>query len=79
MTFICFLAVSIEIDHSTTKGNIYGQESSISFGLGDPDDGDEIVVDMYYDEKFNTFAFDTVAGTTRCHQEEGTIAGEGKE
>ena len=77
MTFM-LLEISIEIEHSSMEGSIDGEESSISFALGDPDDGDEIVVDMYYDQTFNTFAFDTVAGTTRCHQESGTRAGEGK-
>ena len=66
------------IEHSSTDGDINGEESSISFALGDPDHGDEIVVDMFYDSVYNTFAFDTVAGTTRCYQESGTSAGEGK-
>ena len=68
----------IEIEHSMMGGNMDEEESSISFSLGDPDDGDEIVVDMYYDSIYNTFAFDTVSGTTRCYQESGTTAGEGK-
>ena len=75
---ICFSDASIVIEHSMTDGNINGEESTVSFALGDPDDGDEIVVDMFYDPIYNTFAFDTVAGTTRCYHESGTTAGEGK-
>lgn len=71
------LDVALHIEHSSTINSKDGQDTSIQFGLADPDAGDEIVVDVYHDPIFNSFAFDTVAGITRCIHEDGTIAGEG--
>ena len=76
--FIWFLDVSLSIEHSSTRGFSNEQETAISFTLGDPDDGDEIVVDVYHDKTYSSFVFNTVAGRTRCHNEPGTIKGEGK-
>jgi len=50
--------------------------TSISASLSDPDIDDEFVVDIYYDNKFGTFIFDTVAGRSRCIFEEGTLPNE---
>jgi len=37
---------------------------------------DEFVVDIYYDNKYGTFIFHTVAGRSRCIFEEGTLPNE---
>ena len=44
--------------------------------FGDPDAGDEFVVDIYHDPIFHNFVFNTVAGRSRCRYEDNTIAAE---
>lgn len=70
------LNFQIDIQHSSTITNEKGSESGITFGLGDPDDGDELVVDIYHDPVYGSFVFDTVGGRTKCRWEPGTAKGE---
>ena len=50
--------------------------TSVSASLSDPDIDDEFVVDIYYDDKYGAFIFNTVAGRSRCIFEEGTLPNE---
>jgi len=68
--------VQLHIEHTSVVGQSANQDTSISYALGDPDAGDEVVVDIYHDRVFNTFAFNTIAGKTRCYHEKNTKAGE---
>lgn len=68
--------ININIQHSSTITSEKGIESGISFGLADPDDGDEIIVDIYHDPVYNSFVFNTVGGVTKCRWEPGTAKGE---
>ncbi len=68
--------VALHIEHSSNIEESGESQTSISFELSDPDDGDEFVVDIYHDKKYNNLAFQTVAGRSRCVYEDRTIAGE---
>lgn len=58
--------------HETTLEDSDSDDTSISFVLGDADAGDEFVVDLFFDEKYGTVIFNTVAGQSRCPYELGT-------
>ena len=68
------LNLNIHVMHESTIENTEEKSTSIGFTLGDDDPGDEFVVDLYYDEKFGTVIFDTVAGRSKCPHEVGTAA-----
>jgi len=48
--------------------------TSISITFGDDNVGDEFLVDIYLDPKYNTFVFHIVEGQSRCPHEIGTRA-----
>ncbi|GFH43554.1 hypothetical protein CTEN210_00027 [Chaetoceros tenuissimus] len=60
------------ITHEATRTDDESEETSVSFELSDPDIDDEFVVDIYYDEFYGTFIFNTVAGRSKCVWEKGT-------
>ena len=66
----------LHIEHSSNLETSSEQATSISFGLGDPDDGDEFVVDIYHDPEFGSFQFETIGGRSRCVHEDKTLPGE---
>jgi hypothetical protein len=66
----------LHIEHSSNLETSSEQATSISFGLGDPDDGDEFVVDIYHDPQFGSFQFETIGGQSRCVHEDKTLPGE---
>lgn len=70
------LNFAIHIEHTSVITDSEESETSISFAFGDPDDGDEFVVDIYHDPLYKSFVFDTISGISRCHNEDNTIAGE---
>lgn len=67
---------SLHVSHETSYGKSEEDSTSISVSLGDPDIGDEFVVDLYYDKTYGTFIFDTVAGISKCIHEKGTARSE---
>lgn len=67
---------TLHVEHSSSISTTRESETEISFSLGDPDDGDEIVVEIYHDPKYNSFVFETVGGRTRCRWEQGTMRSE---
>jgi len=66
----------VEIEHSTTITNSDEESTSVSLSLGDPDIYDEFVVDIYYDNTYGTFIFNTVAGRSKCVHETMTSRSE---
>jgi len=77
LNFICdTTAFHIHVTHETVTTNKAERSTSVSASLSDPDIDDEFVVDIYYDNKFGTLIFDTVAGRSRCIFEEGTLPNE---
>lgn len=71
-----FAGFSVSVEHSTTIGDTEDESTSVSVNFGDPDKGDEFVVDIYYDETYGTFIFHTVAGRSKCIHEDGTARSE---
>ena len=69
---------TLHIEHSSSISTTRESETEISFSLGDPDDGDEIVVEIFHDPVFGSFVFDTISGRTRCRHEPNTGKSEGK-
>lgn len=67
---------TLHVEHSSSISTTRESETEISFSLGDPDDGDEIVVEIYHDPRFNSFVFKTVSGRTRCRWESDTMRSE---
>lgn len=67
---------TLHVEHSSSISTKRESETEISFSLGDPDDGDEIVVEIYHDPTYNSFVFETVSGRTRCRWEQGTLRSE---
>lgn len=67
------LNLAIETTHTWNKSMKNIKETSVSVVLGDDDPGDELVVDLFYDTKYGTVVFETVAGRTKCPQELGTL------
>ena len=67
---------TLHVEHKSKISTTRESESEISFSLGDPDDGDEIVVEIYHDPKYNSFVYKTVSGRTRCRWEQGTMRNE---
>lgn len=57
-------------EHSTDEG------TSLSFTLGDINPGDYFDVEVYRDTRYNTLAFRTTGGASKCPHEEGTFARE---
>jgi hypothetical protein len=70
-----FDPLNLKVSYSETwnKSMKNTQETSVTVVLGDEDPGDELVVDMFYDKKYGTIVFETVAGRTKCPQELGTL------
>lgn len=64
------------VDHQAEKTDEENEETQVSFTFGDSDLDDEFVVDIYFDEIYGTFIFNTVAGVSKCVWEEGTGASE---
>ncbi|GFH52940.1 hypothetical protein CTEN210_09416 [Chaetoceros tenuissimus] len=60
------------ITHESFVTDTEAEGTSVSFSLSDPDIDDEFVVDIYYDEYYGTFIFNTVAGRSKCVWEKGT-------
>lgn len=60
------------ITHEAFVTDSEAEGTSVSFSLSDPDIDDEFVVDVYYDEYYGTFIFNTVAGRSKCVWEKGT-------
>ena len=69
---------TLHIEHSSSISTTRESETEISFSLGDPDDGDEIVVEIFHDPVFGSFVFNTISGRTRCRHEPNTVKSEGK-
>jgi len=74
VTDIKLLTAKIHVTHESTDESTDTESTSIRFTLGDDEPGDEFVVDLYYDEKFGTIIFDTIAGRSKCPHETGTAA-----
>lgn len=73
-TELSILNLKTHVIHESTKEKTDTESTSIGFTLGDNDPGDEFVVDLYYDEKFGTVIFHSVAGRSKCPHELGTSA-----
>ena len=56
------LDLNVHVVHQSTKGETDTTDTSIGFVLGDEDPQDEFVVDLFYDDKYGTVIFNTVAG-----------------
>jgi len=67
---------TFDVTHSAMKTDTDTSKTQVSFTLGDKDKNDEFVVDLYYDERYGSIIFDTVAGVSKCPHEKGTKAGE---
>jgi len=67
---------TLHIEHSSSISTTRESETEISFSLGDPDDGDEIVVEIFHDPVFGSFVFNTISGRTRCRHEPNTVKSE---
>ena len=74
MTKFNILNLKTHVIHESTKDDTDAESTSIGFTLGDDDPGDEFVVDLYYDEKFGTVIFNSIAGRSKCPHEAGTAA-----
>ena len=74
--FIFQIDFSLNISHETSYGITEEDSTSVSVSLGDPDIGDEFVIDLYFDKTYGTFIFDTVGGRSKCVHEEGTAPSE---
>jgi len=68
------LDLNIHVLHQSTKRKADTTATSIGFVLGDNDPQDEFVVDLFYDEKYGTVIFKTVAGQSKCPHEASTAA-----
>ena len=75
MTFVP-AEIAVSVVHESTVGDTEEESTSVSVNLGDPDIGDEFVVDIYFDEIYGTFIFHTVAGISKCIHEENTARSE---
>jgi len=56
-----------------TPGTEDDTTETVSFSLSDPDDGDSFLVDVLIDPTYNTYVFNTVAGSSKCPVEPNTI------
>lgn len=63
------LNIQIQSEHVWQKQSSTTEATQVSVTLGDPDAGDELVVDMFYDATYGTLVFETIAGKTKCPQE----------
>ncbi len=68
------LEFNIHVLHESTKETSQTESTSIGFVLGDDDPQDEFVVDLFYDDKYGTIIFNTVAGQSKCPHEPSTAA-----
>eukprot|EP00559_Dactyliosolen_fragilissimus_P002088 CAMPEP_0184871508 /NCGR_PEP_ID=MMETSP0580-20130426/40756_1 /TAXON_ID=1118495 /ORGANISM="Dactyliosolen fragilissimus" /LENGTH=2372 /DNA_ID=CAMNT_0027374173 /DNA_START=995 /DNA_END=8116 /DNA_ORIENTATION=+ len=68
------LDLNVHVVHQSTKGETDTTQTSIGFVLGDEDPQDEFVVDLFYDDKFGTVIFETIAGQSKCPHEPNTAA-----
>ena len=62
----------VVVEHESVKTDKEEESTSVSVTFTDADFDDEFVVDMYYDEVYGTFIFNTVSGRSRCMWEKGT-------
>jgi len=67
---------ALHVSHESSYGIAKEDSTSVSVSLGDPDEGDEFVVDLYYDRVYGTFIFHTVSGRSKCIWEKGTAPSE---
>ena len=63
----------VEYTHNWKKSMKNTKETKVSFVLGDENPGDEFVVDVFYDTKYGSVVFDTIAGRSKCPWEAGTL------
>ncbi|GFH57847.1 hypothetical protein CTEN210_14323 [Chaetoceros tenuissimus] len=67
----------IQVSHTSAITDESSEETTVSFVLADPDDGDELVIDIYHEPVYGSFVFDLKAGITKCVWEgEPTLMGE---
>ena len=67
------LDLTISRSHTSSSGTDTASTTEVSFTLGDNDAGDEFVVDTFYDARYKSIIFDTVAGRSKCPHEAGTL------
>ena len=60
LSFNAGVNFDFHVEHSSSVTSEDEAETSISFGLGDPDDGDEIVLEIFHDEVYGSFVFKTI-------------------
>lgn len=65
--------INVESEHIWHKQTSTTKATQVTVTLGDPDPGDELVVDMFYDLTYGTLVFETIAGKTKCPQEVSTL------
>ena len=75
-TFEAEFSISYSNSDSRHETNGVGRETSVSFVLGDEQEDDDFVFDVYVDERYGTFVFNTVAGRSSCPHEDNTMKGE---
>ena len=73
-TRVSALDATISTSHTSSRGTDTQNSTEVSFVLGDKDPGDEFVVDTFYDARYKSIVFDTVAGRSKCPHENGTVA-----
>mmetsp|Transcript_21609 Transcript_21609/g.27877 ORF Transcript_21609/g.27877 Transcript_21609/m.27877 type:complete len:1916 (+) Transcript_21609:457-6204(+) len=66
--------LNVHMTHESTKEETDTEQTSIGFVLGDNDEQDEFVVDLFYDDQYGTVIFKTVAGQSKCPHEPNTAA-----
>ena len=66
--------LTLSVNHESNKQHTQTNSATVDFVLGDDNPGDEFVIDLYFDKKFGTIVFDTVAGRSKCPHETGTAA-----
>jgi hypothetical protein len=57
---------------ATSNERVESNSTEVTVYLGDDNDGDEFVVEMYSDKKYGSIIFKTVAGRSSCPHEEKT-------
>ena len=66
------LTGTVQVDHKFLRTDKQYASTKVGFVLGDEDAGDMFDVQVHYDPKFGTFAFNTVAGKSKCPHEAQT-------
>ncbi|CAB9519117.1 Cupin superfamily protein [Seminavis robusta] len=74
--FAMGLGFTYESSTSGTVTDESGRQTTVSFVLGDEQEDDEFVVDIYVDPTYGTFVFHTVSGCSRAPWESNTKKGE---